>query len=153
MLAELERRVATTSSTRTGRALYALASLAAVVGLAAGAAPVAGQASQTGPAIEIEPAVWDFGGVSQDQRLQHAFTIENVGTEVLEIRRISTSCGCAAAVPDTSVIEPGQTTRLVVTLETRRYKGVIEKSISVASNDPKRVRTVRVQAFVEVPEP
>ncbi len=110
------------------------------------------KSAKPGPAIEISPDVFDFGGVAQDQRLEHVFIIENIGTEPLEIRRISTSCGCAAAVPDSRIVEPRASTRLVVTLETRKYKGVIEKSISVASNDPGRIRTIKVQAFVEVPE-
>lgn len=108
--------------------------------------------AQKGPVMEIEPEVHDFGGVRQDQELKHAFTITNSGSATLEIRRISTSCGCAAAVPETDVVQPGESTTLLVTLSTRKYKGVLEKSVSVASNDSKRVRTIKVQAFVEVPE-
>lgn len=110
------------------------------------------QRKQTGPVMEIEPEEHDFGGVQQDQELVYQFTIENVGTERLEIRRISTSCGCAAAVPSDRFVEPGESTSLEVTLETRKYKGVINKSVSVASNDPDVVRTVRVKAFVQVRE-
>ena len=108
--------------------------------------------AQSGPVMEIEPEVHDFGGVRQGQNLEHTFTVMNTGSEPLEIRRISTSCGCAAAVPRDHIVAPGETTSLHVTLQTRKYKGVIEKSISVASNDARRVRTVRVKAFVEVPE-
>lgn len=103
-----------------------------------------------GPVMEIEPEEHDFGGVKQEQELVHEFTIKNTGDEDLEIRRIATTCGCAAAVPADRIVEPGETTKLEVVLETRRYKGVIQKSISVASNDG--IRTVRVKAFVEVPE-
>lgn len=105
-----------------------------------------------GPVMEIEPEEHDFGGVRQNQKYVHEFTVSNVGTEALEIRRISTSCGCTAAIAETRTIEPGGSTILRVTLETRKYKGVIQKSVSVASNDRRRVRTVRVKAFVEVPE-
>lgn len=112
----------------------------------------AAQKRKTGPVMEIEPEKHDFGGVQQDQKLVHEFTIKNVGTEDLEIRRISTSCGCAAAVPADRIVPPGGSTTLEVVLETRKYKGVIDKSVSVASNDRDVVRTVRVEAFVEVPE-
>ena len=103
--------------------------------------------------MKIEPSDYDFGGVKQNQNLTFDFVIYNEGTEDLEVRRITTSCGCAAAVPAKRVVPPGGSTTLQVTLETRKYKGVIERSVSVASNDPARVRTVRVKAFVEVPEP
>ena len=108
------------------------------------------QKKKTGPVMEIEPEAFDFGGVQQDQKLVHQFTVNNVGTENLEIRHISTSCGCTAAVTKDRVVRPGESTTLEVVLETRKYKGVIDKSVAVASND--RVRQVRVRAFVEVPE-
>ena len=113
---------------------------------------VAQKKAKNGPVMEIEPEDYDFGGVRQDQRLVHEFTVKNVGTEDLEIRRISTSCGCAAAIPADRIVKPGESTTLEVVLETRKYKGVIDKSVSVASNDRDVVRTVRVRAFVEVPE-
>ncbi len=108
--------------------------------------------NKSGPRMEIEPSEHDFGGVKPNQELLHVFTVSNVGTEPLEIRRISTSCGCTAAIAKKRVLSPGESTILEVTLETRKYKGVIEKSVSVASNDPARVHTIRVKAFVEVPE-
>ncbi len=108
--------------------------------------------NKSGPRMEIEPSEHDFGGVKPNQELLQVFTVSNVGTEPLEIRRISTSCGCTAAIAKTRVLNPGESTTLEVTLETRKYKGVIEKSVSVASNDPARVHTIRVKAFVEVPE-
>jgi hypothetical protein len=113
---------------------------------------VAQQKAKSGPVMEIEPKDHDFGGVQQDQKLVHKFTVTNIGTEDLEIRRISTSCGCTAAILAESIVKPGESTTLEVILETRKYKGVIDKSVSVASNDRERVRTIRVRAFVEVPE-
>lgn len=125
--------------------------LALMCALASGTG-VAQSKSKSGPVMEIEPEEFDFGGVEQDQKLVHEFTIHNVGTEDLEIRRISTSCGCTAAIPAERVVKPGGSTTLEVVLETRKYKGVIDKSVSVASNDRAVVRTVRVRAFVEVRE-
>jgi len=124
----------------------------AVMCAAAGGTSVAQRKTKSGPVMEIEPKDYDFGGVPQDRKLVHAFTVTNVGTEDLEIRRISTSCGCTAAILAARIVKPGESTTLEVVLETRKYKGVIDKSVSVASNDRERVRTVRVRAFVEVPE-
>jgi hypothetical protein len=103
--------------------------------------------------MEIEPSEHDFGPARQDQKLVYDFLVKNTGTEDLELLRIATSCGCTAALPAERIVPPGGSTALQVTLETRKYKGVLERSISVASNDRRRVATVRVKAFVEVPEP
>jgi hypothetical protein len=119
-----------------------------VTGLAAPAGSAV-QKSKSGPVMEIEPTDHDFGGVRQNQKLVHEFTVNNTGTEDLEIIRIATSCGCTAAVSAERIIKPGASTTLEVTLETRKYKGVIQKSISVASNDRQVVRTIRIHAFVE----
>lgn len=132
--------------------------LSPVVAIAAlllsAAAPLRAQASKSGgPRMEIEPSEHDFGPARQDQKLVYDFVVKNTGTEDLTLLRIATSCGCAAALPAERLVPPGGSTTLQVTLETRKYKGVLERSISVASNDRRRVGTVRVKAFVEVPEP
>jgi len=124
----------------------------AMMCVAAAATSVAQRKNKSGPVMEIEPKDHDFGGVRQDQKLVYEFAVTNIGTEDLEIRRISTSCGCTAAILAERIVKPGESTTLEVILETRKYKGVIDKSVSVASNDRERVRTIRVRAFVEVPE-
>jgi len=118
------------------------------------AEPLRAQPSKGGgPRMEIVPSVHDFGPARQDQKLVYDFVVKNTGTEDLTLLRIATSCGCTAALPAERLVPPGGSTTLQVTLETRKYKGVLERSISVASNDRRRVATVRVKAFVEAPEP
>lgn len=111
-----------------------------------------GAESHDGPVMEISPESHDFGRVEQNQKLLHEFEIENVGSEDLVIGRISTSCGCTAALTSEKVVEPGEKTVLEVTLETRKYKGAIQRSVSISSNDRRRVRTVRITAYVEEPK-
>ena len=102
-----------------------------------------------GPQLEISPELHDFGKAKQNQRLVKEFEIENTGSEDLRIGRISTSCGCTVARPSSRLLKPGETTSLKVTLETRRYVGNLQRSVSVASNDPKRIKTVKVKVYVE----
>ena len=107
----------------------------------------------SGPRLEIQPLEHDFGSLPQNEKVVHEFSILNTGTEELEIRRISTSCGCTAALTSDRSVPPGGTTTLKVTLETRKYRGAIERSVSIASNDSRRVHTVKVRAFVESAQP
>ena len=101
-----------------------------------------------GPAIEVTPELHDFEKVEQNLTLDTEFEIRNIGTEEVIIGRISTSCGCTAALTADQLIRPGETTTLKVTLETRRYKGRITRSVSIASNAAKKITTVKVTAFV-----
>ena len=101
-----------------------------------------------GPAIEVTPDFHDFDKVEQNLTLDTEFEIRNIGTEEVIIGRISTSCGCTAALTSDQLVKPGESTTLKVTLETRRYKGRITRSVSIASNAVKKITTVKVTAFV-----
>ena len=101
-----------------------------------------------GPAIEVTPEFHDFGKVEQNLTLDTEFEIRNIGTEEVNIGRISTSCGCTAALTADQMVKPGESTTLKVTLETRRYKGRITRSVSIASNAVEKISTVKVTAFV-----
>lgn len=103
----------------------------------------------SGPRMEVEPEVHDFGKAKQEMRLEKEFVIKNTGTADLSIGRISTSCGCTVAEPAEKLVKPGKNTTMKVTLETRRYNGPIERTVAISSNDPRRVKSIKVKAFVE----
>ena len=102
-----------------------------------------------GPGIEVTPEDHDFGRVQQNAKLEKEFEIHNIGTEELTIGRISTSCGCTAALTSEKFVKPGESTTLKVTMESRMYKGEIQRTVSVASNAANsKITQIRVKAFV-----
>ncbi len=103
-----------------------------------------------GPRLEITPEGYDFGLVGQNEKLVKRFEIRNIGTEDLRIKRISTSCGCTAALISEKRVMPGMTAILEVTLESRNYNGALRRSISISSSAPK-LHTIKLKAFVEEP--
>jgi hypothetical protein len=120
--------------------------LVAVVALMAAAAAAEERAA---PRIRIEPDSFDFGNTLPDKILRKDFSIRNFGDAVLLIESVSTTCGCTAALPEERRVEPGGSTLLRVTFETRRYSGKVERRVIVRSNDPKApVAEVRVSATV-----
>lgn len=120
--------------------------LVAAAGLLA--APAAAQ-DAAAPRIRVEPASFDFGNALPDKTLRKDFTIRNFGDAALLVEGVSTTCGCTAAVPDARRVEPGGSTLLRVTFETRRYSGRVERRVAVRSNDPKTpVAEVRLSATV-----
>ena len=104
---------------------------------------------QPGPRIEIEPEAWDFGRAGPGEKLVHEFAIRNTGGRDLEIGRIASACACAAALTDRSVIPPGEEGTLRVTLETRRYRGVLERWLTIRSNDSRGAARLKVRVYVE----
>jgi len=104
-----------------------------------------------GPRIVVEPASFDFGEVLQNRTLEKKFTIRNHGSEPLKILKLTTDCGCTAALieAEDKTIEPGGSLSMQVKLRTRRSLGRIAKRVLVRSNDAgRRSFEVKLQATV-----
>ncbi len=89
------------------------------------------------PRIRVEPERFDFGDVLPGKTLRKEFTIRNFGNAPLELENVSTTCGCTAALAGAKRVEPGGSTSLRVTFETRRFSGKVERKVLVRSNDPR----------------
>mgnify|MGYP001591947576 CR=1 FL=1 len=105
------------------------------------AIPGIGNQIENIPKIEITPKLFDFGQVKYGQILEYNFKLKNSGNEILEIKRIATSCPCATAKTAQEKINPGEETDLIVTYDTGAMgeahgKGKQERIIYVKSNDP-----------------
>jgi len=105
-----------------------------------------------GPQLKFQEEKWDFGNVKEGQVKSHVFVFENTGDAPLLIKRVRTSCGCAAALVSDDNIGPGKKGELKVTLNTRGYAGNIAKYIYIESNDRNQpVKQLQISATVEVP--
>ena len=99
------------------------------------------------PKIEITPESWDFGRVTEAKVLTHKFKVNNMGNDTLEIKHITTSCGCTTATMFPQKLYPGESTELVVKLDLSEIKaqGRIKRDVYIESNDPEqRFKTVSV---------
>jgi hypothetical protein len=125
-----------------------------VLGLTLGVALLVGASAvaeeEKGARIAADPASFDFGKALQNKTLHKDFVLRNIGTADLSISRVSTTCGCTAALADSTVIKPGTSTTLRVDLQTRTYSGKVERKILVESNDVKSPLELKVQATVVV---
>ena len=104
------------------------------------------------PKIKFKEDSWDFGRVKQGQILTHSFLFTNEGDVPLVIQRVTTSCGCTAALVSKKKIAPGKEGEIKATLNTRGYEGHVSKYIYVESNDPAQTRKqLTVSAKIDVP--
>ena len=127
----------------------------ALAAAALGAGPaLAADDDAKAPRIRVEPESFDFGRALPGKTLRKDFRISNFGDAPLTIDGVSTTCGCTAALAAESRVEPGGSTVLRVTLQTRRDFGRVEREVLVRSNDPETpLARVRVIATVEEPKP
>lgn len=130
--------------------LRALTLGAIVAALLAPAGPAA--ALDPMPAIMVSPDSFDFGTLEQEQVRTTEVTITNAGGAPLEIERLETTCGCTAAEPDEKVLQPGESTRLTITFDSKRFMGDQHKSVLIHTNDPTEpMKEIKIRAFVHAP--
>lgn len=105
---------------------------------------IPGVKSETTPKsqIDIAPNSFAFGDISFGQVVSYPFKVKNSGSEILEIKRVATSCACTTAKVDKENLNPGEEGELLVTYDTAAMgegphgRGKQERIIYVKSNDP-----------------
>ncbi len=113
---------------------------------------VVGVQSETShPKIELlEPKVFDFGKISEGEKVSHKFRFSNTGDAYLEIYQVKSSCRCTASLLSDKIIEPGAIGELQMTFYSAGYTGKIVRTASIYSNDPKTKKAkVTLTGYVE----
>ncbi len=104
------------------------------------------------PRIKFKELARDFGKVKQGDILSHEFVFANEGDSTLVIKKVSTSCGCTAALVSDEKLAPGKQGKIEVKFDTRGFGNRVSKHIFVDSNDPGQARVqLEVSADIEVP--
>jgi len=129
----------------------ALAGVCHLLVLLAAACPFA-QLSVDQPIITVEPEVMDFGVLQQNESRSGEITIRNIGGTMLQIRDIKSDCGCTVAEVNQRELEPGESTILSVTFNSKKFEGPQTKLVKIYTNDPQSpVVEYQVLAKVHVP--
>jgi hypothetical protein len=107
-----------------------------------------------GPVLTFIKEKQSFGKVPQGPKLEGTFVFTNTGQNQLEIKNVTTSCGCTGAVVDEKkVFEPGESGKLKFSFNTEGRMGHQEKSITVFSNDAKNPsKNVILECEIVTPE-
>ena len=90
------------------------------------------------PQMLVEQLNYDFGEVLQGGKVEYTFRFSNAGDEILEIGNVRSSCGCTAALLSARRIAPGDMGELQATFDSTRFRGAVNKVISLESNDPQQ---------------
>jgi hypothetical protein len=90
--------------------------------------------AQSGPKLVIPQSEFDFGSVSQGQKVEHEFVVRNDGDQDLVIQRIAPSCGCTAAAMSAGAVKPGSSEKIKVAFNTAGFYGSKTKSVSILTN-------------------
>ena len=103
---------------------------------------VAGQTGLWGqdgaPSMIFEDSVKDFGRVLQGKMLNQVFSFSNQGSGTLEILDVEATCGCQTTKLSHKQIQPGQSGRIEMSVDTAWLTGDIEETARIITNDPRR---------------
>lgn len=89
-----------------------------------------------GPKLVLQQNEHDFGNITQGEEVSHNFILTNSGGDLLKIIAVRPSCGCTAALPDKSELEPGESTNLNVKFNSSGRFGKQKKVVKIETNDP-----------------
>ncbi|MBI5023013.1 MAG: DUF1573 domain-containing protein [Candidatus Magasanikbacteria bacterium] len=112
--------------------------------------------NQAIPKIEITPTFFDFGKLDFGKIAEKIFIVKNIGQQVLEIKRVTTSCSCTSAQVSKETINPGEEAELQVRYDTAAMgsgshgKGQQDRIIYIKSSDPTRPQVeIIISSFVK----
>jgi hypothetical protein len=103
------------------------------------------------PRLQLDRAKHEFGGVRQGNIAETEFTLSNTGQSVLNLRDIKSNCGCTVGVPEKKDLQPGESVKLKVSVNTEGRKGNQYQTVTIFSNDP-TAPTQTLSLKVEVKE-
>ncbi|MEQ8241532.1 MAG: DUF1573 domain-containing protein [Cyclobacteriaceae bacterium] len=99
----------------------------------------------TGPKIAFSETTYEFGDITQGDRVEHVFEFTNSGTAPLVLASVRTTCGCTATDWKKDPIAPGEKSSITVKFNSAGKIGVQNKVVTIMSNavnNPERVKIV-----------
>lgn len=87
------------------------------------------------PVFEFENEVFEFGKISQGEKVSHSFRFKNSGKSDLVINKVEGSCGCTVMKGwPKHPVKPGEMGKIDVIFDSNGKKGIQNKTISVVAN-------------------
>ncbi len=108
---------------------------------------------QNGAKIAFSESSFDFGDITQGDRVTHTFAYENTGNEPLILSDVKTTCGCTATNWDREPLAPGETAEITVNFNSRGKMGMQNKVVTIMSNAVNSTERVKIVTNVLKPEP
>lgn len=85
-------------------------------------------------AFKFDEVKYDFGDITQGQKVEHIFRFTNTGVKPLVISNIITSCGCTAPTWPKNPVPPKSTSEIKIDFNSAGKMGKQNKVITIMSN-------------------
>ena len=84
--------------------------------------------------VQLIDSVYDFGSITEGEKVTYNFRFKNSGKKPLVISNVSASCGCTVPEKPEQPILPGETGFIKVVFNSQGKQGHNEKNITVVAN-------------------
>lgn len=92
--------------------------------------------AQEAPNLIPDASIHDFGQIGAGIPVAHTFKLTNRGSALLSINKLTAGCGCTSTLLGKGLLAAGESTELEVTFNPAGLQGLIQRSVTVESNDP-----------------
>lgn len=86
------------------------------------------------PKVAVEKTTYEFGTITQGEKVKHEFKFKNVGKTPLIITNASATCGCTVPDYPKNPIKPGEEGIIAVVFDSAGKLGQQDKVVTVTSN-------------------
>lgn len=111
-----------------------------------------GKSNSETPDIKFEEEVYDFGKMTQGEKVSHSFYFKNTGGKNLIISGANGSCGCTVPTWPKEPIRSGDNGKIDVVFNSEGKSGYQEKTVTLVTNCEPATRIIRIKAEIIVPE-
>jgi hypothetical protein len=95
-----------------------------------------------GPVITFKESSKDFGDITQGDKVEHVFKLENTGKAPLVISNVAATCGCTVPSWPKEPIAPGKTGEIKVTFNSAGKMGKQNSVVRIYSNASEPIEKV-----------
>lgn len=104
------------------------------------------------PVLKFDEEEFDFGKITQGEKVSHEFHFTNTGKSNLIISGASGSCGCTVPEYPEKPIAPGEKGVINVVFSSEGKRGQQEKTVTVVTNCEPATKIIRIKTDVIVAE-
>jgi hypothetical protein len=104
------------------------------------------------PVIEFEESVYDFGTISQGEKVKHTYFFKNTGKSPLIIHSAQGSCGCTIPEWPKEPVQPGEEGKIEVSFNSEYKSGHQEKMVTILANTKPTKTFLKITGEVVVPD-
>lgn len=104
------------------------------------------------PVIKFEESTYDFGTISQGEKVKHTYFFKNTGKSPLIIHSAQGSCGCTIPEWPKEPVQPGEEGKIEVSFNSEYKSGHQEKMVTILANTKPTKTFLKITGEVVVPD-